>query len=741
MTFFVPILVLLATVACAALLRFPSRLSAIQAELAALREEIRRLRRRLEDSPEAHPAPAPTPQPSAPKPRPVPPPKPAPSAPPPEPPPPPPPRPRPERPAPPPSPLAAWVARMLGVARDWLLVRGRFAPAPGTPRETALAAHWLIRVGVLTVLAGISFFVRWAIAQGMLGPWGRCALTALGGAALLAGGIALLRTRYRVVGEGLAGVGTVALYFALYAATVMFGLFPPLLGFAGMAALTVAAGIFALGLRLPSVATLATLGGMLTPVLLRAETANLPALYAYLGLLAACVGAGAWWRRWDALAVLGFALAWGVTLCAPWGAASQTWFLTLHLLAVAQGAAALARRGWQGSWLIFAAQLANLAVFWGATFAQGAPDAAGVAMAAALAVAHGVLAWAARRRDARRITWCGVLMALVDVALGVTFALGIAETAFAWCVLAVAATELGLRAREPALAELGQCFGLFALAAALVVAVAPGLDQVGAAALARTGLCLAGTAAVGLHAQLRLRPADLRGSWLTVLAWVLAFPHAWLLIAQTPGLTDSVAFLLVTVAVAALGALVPLAVRPATPRQCAVTQVVAFAETAIALLFFLVLLFGGGSWWAHPVEPVGALVLTFHLLGLGCWAAWRTGTRCAAAVVFGLGLTRFAADLGAAWAANAGLVAVSVAWALYALGLMAFGLWRGRRPLRLAALALFGVTVLKVFVIDLGDVALVWRIVAALPVGALLILGAALYLRLGPPSDPGPKAD
>ena len=159
------------------------------------------------------------------------------------------------------------------------------------------------------------------------------------------------------------------------------------------------------------------------------------------------------------------------------------------------------------------------------------------------------------------------------------------------------------------------------------------------------------------------------------------------------------------------------------------------------LISFLVLLFGGGSWLAHPLVPVGALVLTLHLLGLGCWAAWRTGTRCAAAVVFGLGLTRFAADLGAAWAANAGLVAVSVAWALYALGLMAFGLWRGRRPLRLAALALFGITVLKVFVIDLGDVALVWRIVAALPVGALLILGAALYLRLGPPFDPGPKAD
>ena len=66
MELIIALLTLIALAACGAVFRFPSKLSAIQAELADLREEIRRLRRQLEDSPKAHPAPVPTPQPSAP---------------------------------------------------------------------------------------------------------------------------------------------------------------------------------------------------------------------------------------------------------------------------------------------------------------------------------------------------------------------------------------------------------------------------------------------------------------------------------------------------------------------------------------------------------------------------------------------------------------------------------------------------------------------------------------------------
>lgn len=700
-------------------------LDALRGELAAARKE--RLARRApaaEAPPPPRPAPAaPPPPPPPPRPRPVvtPPPRPIVT-------PPPPPRPEPE-----PSPLAAWLGRLTAVAWEWLSVRGRFAPAPGTPRETALAAHWLIRVGVLTVLAGFSFFVRWAVARGVLGPWGRCALTALAGAALVAGGAALLRTRYRLVGEGLAGVGTVALYFAFYAASAMFGLVPAAAGFAGMALLTAGCGLFALGRRLPSVAALATVGGMLTPVLLRAETANLPMLYGYLGLLAVCVGAGALWRRWDALAVLGFALAWVVTLLAPWGAGSQAWFLILHLLAVAYGAAVLARREGRATWLLFAAQVANLAAFWGAVFASDAPDAAGAGMAAVLLAAHGALAWAARRLGARGPTWCGTLMALVDAALGVTFALGVAETALAWCLLAAAATELGLRVRERALVDLGQCLGLFALFAALVVALGRGVGVSGAVALTRSGLCLAGTALVGLHAHFRVAPSGAwRGQGAALLAWALALPYVPLIVWQCM-MPDDVACLVTFAAVAALCAFVPLALRPTVPWLRRAAFVVTFAATLGMATFGLMLALGPDSWWDWPGLPAAVVVLAAHLWALGLWAPGRAATRAVAGVVFGVALTRFAHDLGGLWPGEAAGVAVSVAWALYALGLMAAGLWRGSRPARLAGLGLFAATVLKVFLADLAGTALVWRVAAALPVGALLILGAVLYLRLGAP--------
>lgn len=638
------------------------------------------------------------------------------------------------------TPFDRWVAGIGAVIADWFLVRGRFAPRGTVSRETALAVQWLVRAGILTVIVGIAFFVRWAIARGMLGPMGRCALTALTGLALLGGGVWLLRTRYRPVGEGLAGIGAVALYFAVYAATAMFALWPVSLGFGGMVVVTLGVGAFALGARLPAVATLATVGGMLTPVLLRGETANLTVLYSYLGLFVLCVGAGAWWRRWDALAALGFALAWCVTLAAPWRDVSQAWVVLLHLLAVAYAAMALLRGKTREAWLPFAAQLMNLAVFWGVLFFQGVPDAVGASLAATLAIVHALFAILTRHLAARRLTWCGVLMALVDVALGVTFLFGEAEVTVAWCVLAIAAVELGHRVREPALAELGQGFACIALAVALgvtLVNVDPGVSV----SVRRVTTCLVGVLFVGAHALLR---ADILratiGQVLPLAAWTFLLLDLPIFIYLFE-LTDNIAFCVSTGGVALLGVLLACVVRP----RDGYLRVFALALFLLAVLpvvfFFLERLVVAETWLAWP------LVLAGLLLALGMRWAWcvaaalgavrtereRTFARGASTVatfcVVWAVLTRLANDFGAQWGDDAANVAVSVTWALFAFYLIAFGFRYASRASRLAALGLFGLTLAKVFLFDLAALAIAWRIVVAIPVGLLLIFAAVLYLR------------
>ena len=71
----------------------------------------------------------------------------------------------------------------------------------------------------------------------------------------------------------------------------------------------------------------------------------------------------------------------------------------------------------------------------------------------------------------------------------------------------------------------------------------------------------------------------------------------------------------------------------------------------------------------------------------------------------------------------------SLAWALFALGLLSVGVWKRVRPARYASLALLGVTVLKLFFHDLANLQALYRVGALLGVGVISILASVLYQR------------
>ena len=72
---------------------------------------------------------------------------------------------------------------------------------------------------------------------------------------------------------------------------------------------------------------------------------------------------------------------------------------------------------------------------------------------------------------------------------------------------------------------------------------------------------------------------------------------------------------------------------------------------------------------------------------------------------------------------------VSITWALFALGLILSGIVRRIPAARYAGLALFAVVAVKVFVSDLDSLDSLWRIVAFIVLGVLLLAGSFLYLR------------
>ena len=72
---------------------------------------------------------------------------------------------------------------------------------------------------------------------------------------------------------------------------------------------------------------------------------------------------------------------------------------------------------------------------------------------------------------------------------------------------------------------------------------------------------------------------------------------------------------------------------------------------------------------------------------------------------------------------------VSILWSLFALGLIIAGIHRGVRSLRFVGLALFAVVGAKVFLSDLAALHQVYRIVAFICLGFLVLAGAFIYLK------------
>jgi len=75
-------------------------------------------------------------------------------------------------------------------------------------------------------------------------------------------------------------------------------------------------------------------------------------------------------------------------------------------------------------------------------------------------------------------------------------------------------------------------------------------------------------------------------------------------------------------------------------------------------------------------------------------------------------------------------VALSVFWSVYAVIVLGIGFARLIAPLRYLAIALFGITVIKVFIVDLSHLEMIYRIVSFIVLGVLLLAASFLYQQL-----------
>ena len=72
---------------------------------------------------------------------------------------------------------------------------------------------------------------------------------------------------------------------------------------------------------------------------------------------------------------------------------------------------------------------------------------------------------------------------------------------------------------------------------------------------------------------------------------------------------------------------------------------------------------------------------------------------------------------------------ISILWSLFALGLVLAGIRKHIRPLRFVGLALFTIVAIKVFMVDLNSLDPIYRVVAFILLGVMVLSGSFVYLR------------
>ena len=130
--------------------------------------------------------------------------------------------------------------------------------------EQILGGRWLARVGVLALVVGIGFFLKFAFDNNWIGPIGRVILGFLAGLAMLGLGY-YWRRRYPILTQVLSGGGVAVFCLAIFAASAVHGLIDFYAAIGLLLLVTTASAALALRHNSMALAIIAILGAFVVP--------------------------------------------------------------------------------------------------------------------------------------------------------------------------------------------------------------------------------------------------------------------------------------------------------------------------------------------------------------------------------------------------------------------------------------------------------------------------------------------
>ncbi len=690
-------------------------------------------------------------------------------------------------------------AEVLSKLWQWLIVGEEYRRG-GMPKEYAIATTWMLRAAMLLLIFGLAYFIKYTHDRNLLPPELRLSVAALFTMALLGVGCRLLKgAKYRIFGTALAGAGFTGLYLCVFASVSVYHLLSPLAGLAGLVVVTAAGVALALRFNSILLAVLAVCGGYLAPVLMDTGSRNLAGLYGYMLILVIGSLVVARMRSWQPVNILSFLFTWGIyaasnpfpghgTYSMPY-VRTNGWLehadLINHDYTVAIAAGTL-------FFLAFCVQTVvyNLYTKRKVSLLELGFAALNGIVFMSLAIPPTIRIYG--REYAAAVTFGGAFVYLLQIALLIrvkledrnllltllVFACGLISLTFplllnqdhlavAWSAQAAAMLYIACRTRSVILLRLSYIVYMVAAVRLLGFDLARGywrhsvtfwtrLLNFGSytAALAGGFFLLNRYGAELMPASWRSaddgsRPVYSRSS--KAMFWC-AFGVSFLLIA---GEFTYLPHLKVggVVMTAALYLLI-LSLIPRLFRENRRAIMTAGAVLLGVFLWYVIFSWQSGgqsvhdSLWRFFPNLLAVASLIFAGTFFGAFGGAEDNERfggktvsrffiLSALVLWFVYSSEETSFLVGLYGSRGGAkIAVSLLWGAYALALLAFGILRKKKIVRIPALVLFAVTVLKIFFLDLVGTPALYRIAGCMITGAVLVAGAWLYVRFAQKGDP-----
>ncbi len=172
--------------------------------------------------------------------------------------------------------------------------------------ESRIGSQWLNRVGVIALLFGVSYLLRYAFINNWVPASVRVWVAVAFGAAVIAGSELFRARGYRVLSLSLKAVGTGVIYLSLWAGFELYKVISGTEVFVGLALLTGAAVALAVREFAQVLAVLAFIGAFATPLLISIPSREGP-LFLYAAMLDCAAILFTVRRGWWKLLVVSFA--------------------------------------------------------------------------------------------------------------------------------------------------------------------------------------------------------------------------------------------------------------------------------------------------------------------------------------------------------------------------------------------------------------------------------------------------